>query len=90
MSNLPLTLPELGARDCTLRISAWFVDEGDRIEAGDRIAEVVTPGISCDVMATAGGWLIRIEQPLDATVQTGDVLAWVQPIVSSEPSGNQA
>lgn len=87
MSNLPLTLPELGARDCPLRISAWFVDEGDRVEAGDRIAEVVTPGISCDITATTGGRLVRIERPLDTIVHTGDVLAWVQPLTPSGPMG---
>lgn len=73
-----VVVPELGA-GLPLRISAWFVDPGDSVEAGDRLFEVLMAGITCDVAATCAGRISQIERPIDAEVRTGDTVAWIEP-----------
>lgn len=75
---IPLLVPELGAEKLPVRVSTWLVDLGDRILAGDRVVELVLPGMTFDVSSTASGRLVRIEKYSDAPVQTGDCLGWVE------------
>lgn len=77
--SVPIILPELGVRDGTVRISCWLVDLGDEVDAGDRVVEVLTPGITCDVSAPVSGVVTRIEKPFETTAKTGDVLGWIEP-----------
>jgi pyruvate/2-oxoglutarate dehydrogenase complex dihydrolipoamide acyltransferase (E2) component len=76
---VPILLPELGVRDGSVRISCWLVDLGDRVEAGDRIVEVLVPGITYDVQAPAAGVLARIDKPLESIAKTGEALGWIEP-----------
>jgi len=76
---VPIILPELGVRDGTVRISCWLVDLGDRVDAGDRVVEVLTPGITCDVSAPTSGTITRIEKPFETAAKTGEVLGWIEP-----------
>jgi pyruvate/2-oxoglutarate dehydrogenase complex dihydrolipoamide acyltransferase (E2) component len=75
---LPVILPDLGT-ETEIRVSSWLVDLGDRVEAGDRVAEVLMRGITFDVAATAAGVLTGIAKPLDAVVRPGDTLGWIEP-----------
>jgi pyruvate/2-oxoglutarate dehydrogenase complex dihydrolipoamide acyltransferase (E2) component len=79
MTPIPVTLPDLGAAGQPLRISAWFVEVGDHVEAGERLVEVVVPGITCDVPTPVAGQVIQIEKDLDAPVSPGDILVWIEP-----------
>jgi 2-oxoglutarate dehydrogenase E2 component (dihydrolipoamide succinyltransferase) len=76
---IPVPLPDLGTAGQPVRVSAWFVEVGDPVEAGEPILEVVTPGITCDVCAPAAGRVDRIIKDLDAPVLPGEVVAWVDP-----------
>ena len=74
----PILLPELGAGDEVVRISCWLVDVGDGVETGDRLVEVLMPGIAFDVPAPAAGVLTRMEKSCDAVVVPGDILGWIE------------
>ena len=76
---LPILLPELGAGGHSLRISSWFVEPGDVVEAGDCLAEVLTGGMTCDVPTPIAGRITALEKEIDAVVQSADVLAWIEP-----------
>jgi pyruvate/2-oxoglutarate dehydrogenase complex dihydrolipoamide acyltransferase (E2) component len=75
---VPVILPDLGT-ETEIRVSAWLVDLGDHVEAGDHIAEVLMRGITFDVSASAAGVLTGIAKPLDAVVCPGDTLGWIEP-----------
>lgn len=78
-SPIPIILPDLGAGDQPLRLSAWFVEPGDEVEPGDRVVEVLVAGMTCDIPSPAAGRISRLEKELDANVHPGDVLAWIEP-----------
>lgn len=77
--SLPLVVPELGAGDLPIRISTWLVDLGDDVLAGDRVVELVLPGMTFDVASPVSGRLIRIEKYSDSAVRAGDCLGWLEP-----------
>lgn len=74
----PITLPDLQSGSETVRVSCWLVDLGDNVEEGDRIVEVLIPGITNDIFAPCSGRLSHIEKMADAPVATGDVLGWIE------------
>lgn len=48
-------------------ISSWFYAEGDRVEAGDLLAEVMNEKVASELIALAGGTLeilVEAEQPV--------------------------
>jgi len=73
----PLTAPDVGASD--LRVSVWLIDMGDRAEQGERIVELLTPGMTFDVAMPVAGRITAIERAAGEQVQPGDVLAWIDP-----------
>jgi pyruvate/2-oxoglutarate dehydrogenase complex dihydrolipoamide acyltransferase (E2) component len=74
----PVRLPDLGAGDEELRVSCWLVDLGDAVDAGDRIVEILSDGVTFDVTAEQSGTVTRIERALDSIVRPGDVLGWLE------------
>ena len=84
---VPIELPELGAEDGLVRVSSWFVELGDRVEAGEQVVEVLLPVMTFDVSAPSAGVLKCIEKSLDATVKTGDILGWIAPEPISAEDG---
>jgi pyruvate/2-oxoglutarate dehydrogenase complex dihydrolipoamide acyltransferase (E2) component len=72
-------LPDLGTAGAAVCVSAWFVEPGDDVEAGEPILEVVIPGVTCDVCSPAAGRIESLVSAIDARVMPGDVVAWLQP-----------
>lgn len=77
-SLVAVALPALGTAGEAVFVSAWFVEPGDSVEAGEPILEVVTAGITCDVCSPAAGRISRLTKEIDAPVLAGDVVAWVE------------
>lgn len=76
----PIRLPDLKTREEPIRVSTWLVDLGETVEPGERLVDVLIPGVSFAVASTAGGRLVKIECSTDSEVQPGDVLAWLEPV----------
>lgn len=74
----PIILPDLGAGETPVRISGWLVEPGEQVIQGDRVVEVVLPGLTFDVPAPLSGRLVRIEKGLSSPVQPGEVLGWIE------------
>ena len=60
-------------------LQQWLVERGDEVYAGERIAEIVTPGILVSVAAPCSGRIDSIVAVAQATIRPGDVLAWIVP-----------
>jgi pyruvate/2-oxoglutarate dehydrogenase complex dihydrolipoamide acyltransferase (E2) component len=74
--RVPITLPELGSPHA--RFSLWHISVGDRVNEGDRVAEVLIPGATFDVPAPAGGTLAeRLTLPNDP-LNPGQVLGVIE------------
>ena len=76
-SRFPITVPELGSGSESVRVSAWLVEVGQTVIAGDRVVEVLVPGVTCDIEAARTGELVEVTRPVDAVVAPGDVLGWI-------------
>lgn len=84
MTSTPIALPDLGAGSLATRVSMWLADIGETVHAGDRLVEVLLPGMTFDVASPATGRLARIERFIDAVVRPGDVLGWIEPAEADE------
>jgi len=73
----PVLVTDQGTEEAVVRVSCWFVEPGDVVEAGDRIAELMLPGITFDVPSPSAGIVSGIEQSAGAIVHVGDVLGWI-------------
>ena len=72
----PILLPDLGA--ATARLSLWYVRPGEAVYEGDRVAEVLVPGVTFDVAAPTSGVLReRFALPGDA-VSPGQELGTIE------------
>jgi pyruvate/2-oxoglutarate dehydrogenase complex dihydrolipoamide acyltransferase (E2) component len=79
-SPIPVVLPDLGTAGIAVTVSAWFVEPGDNVEAGEAILEVMIPGVTSDVCSPAPGRIDRLVSAIDARVMPGDVVAWLEPL----------
>ena len=73
----PVRLPELGVEQ--VLVTSWFVRPGESVEAGERLVEVLMPGVTIIVSAPTSGTLRSIDRPVDASARTGEVLGWIAP-----------
>jgi pyruvate/2-oxoglutarate dehydrogenase complex dihydrolipoamide acyltransferase (E2) component len=72
--RFPITLPDLGVGAV---LSLWHVRPGDPVFEGDRVAEVLLPGVTFDVPAPRTGVLAeRLAMPNDP-VTAGQVLGTI-------------
>jgi pyruvate/2-oxoglutarate dehydrogenase complex dihydrolipoamide acyltransferase (E2) component len=75
--RVPITVPDLGAGDEKIRISAWLVDVGQTVVAGDNVVEVLVPGITFDIQAGQTGELVEVTKAVDEFVAPHDVVGWI-------------
>lgn len=86
-SLIPVVLPDLGTAGAAVRVSAWFVEPGDEVDAGESILEVGMPGMTCDVCSPASGRVDRLVRAIDAAITPGDVVAWLEAATPANSSG---
>ncbi|MFN0053655.1 MAG: lipoyl domain-containing protein [Planctomycetales bacterium] len=78
--SLPITVPDLGTGDETVRLSAWFVEPGESLAPGDSLFEILISGVTCSVAAQSAGRLARIDRALGSIVRPGDTVGWLESI----------
>ena len=79
LEEYQLKVPDLGAEEQVVRLSCWLVDIGDYVNAGDRVVELVLPGITCDISSEVAGVLEKIQVVENAQVHPGMVLGIIRP-----------
>lgn len=70
--------PDLGSPG-PIGVSAWFVEVGETVRSGDRLVELLLPGVTYDVAAPVSGRLAKVFAALNADVTTGDLLGYIDP-----------
>ncbi len=69
--------PDLGSSE-PLRVSGWLVDLGETVRAGDRLVELLLPGVTYDVAAPVTGRLVAVAAATNSTVRPGDPLGTIE------------
>lgn len=73
----PIILPQLGDTMNEGTITRWFKKEGDKVQKGEALFEVLTDKANMEVEATASGYLRAVTRRENETVPTGEVIAYV-------------
>ena len=73
---VPIRVPDLGTERA--RLSVWFVQPGERVYEGDRVAELLIPGATIDVSAPATGLLRETTMRVNDAVTPGQILGTVE------------
>lgn len=73
--RVPLTLPEMGTGRITF--SLWYVRVGESVWQGDRVAEVLIPGVAYEVQAPTDGVLGEQAVFPGDPLSPGQVLGWI-------------
>ena len=74
---VPIVAPDLGSTEPS-RLSAWLVEVGETVRAGDRVVELLLPGLTVDVAAPASGRLSTATTALNASVVAGQVVGTIE------------
>lgn len=76
--RIAVRVPATGNSASVLTVSLWLVEIGEWVEAGDRVVELLIPGITWDVASPVAGQLDEIVSNAGARVRPGDVLGWLK------------
>jgi pyruvate/2-oxoglutarate dehydrogenase complex dihydrolipoamide acyltransferase (E2) component len=74
---VPILAPDLGSTEPS-RLSAWLVEVGETVRTGDRVAELLLPGLTVDVAAPASGRLSDSKAALNALIVAGQTLGTIE------------
>ena len=77
--GVPVTVPKLNNNDVAYVLLSWLVEDSQRVQEGDPIAEVETSKAVEEMVAALPGTL-RQEVPAGADCQPGDVIARLVPV----------
>lgn len=69
--------PDLGSSE-PVRVSGWLVEVGETVRIGDRLVELLMPGVTYDVAAPATGRLMEMNAAAGVSVRPGDVLGAIE------------
>lgn len=69
------------------RLVEWKKKEGDAVAAGDVLAEVETDKAVMELVARAGGTLLKLAVPVGTTVPVANVVAWIGTPGEAVPDG---
>ena len=77
--NVEIELPDLGdeAGDHAT-VAEWYFEEGDVIQEGDELLQVIAENFTIDIPATVSGVLIEQLMDVEELVRVGDPVAIVE------------
>jgi len=76
---IPVIMPDLQSDSAQHVVSAWFISTDDNVVQGDRLVEILLPGMTVDIPAPVTGRLASIEKRERAAVTTDEILGWIEP-----------
>ena len=75
-----IRVPEIGAERDRVEVGAWLVEVGQNFIEGDRLVELVLPGVVFHVAAEESGRIVEMKRHSGTPVAEGELLA----IIASE------
>lgn len=79
-----VTVPKFAEGATVIRLSQWLRREGEKVDAGDYLAEATTDKIAIYIEAPIGGYVHEILVAEGEEVQVGQVIALMVPDPSEE------
>lgn len=70
-----IVLPELGFGDQSAKVSLWLAKQGESVEEGEPLVEILCGAATFDVSAKASGVLVKKLVETDESVRVGQALA---------------
>ena len=70
-------MPHMGLTTVEGTVVEWLVREGDTVEQGQPLVEILTDKVSTQVEAPTSGSIIKIVVPKDSVVQVTEALCWI-------------
>ncbi|WP_417385903.1 biotin/lipoyl-containing protein [Gimesia sp.] len=80
--STPILVPSVNSSTQPLKVSLWLTHAGEEVTSGDRVVELLIPGVTFDVEAPCAGRIVSCECQAGAEVTTGMVLGWIEPLNS--------
>src|SRR5258708_33334042 len=74
----PIQMPRLGETVAEGTIGAWLKQEGETVEKGEALAEVITDKITAELPSPLAGRLGKILVKADETVEVGTDIALIE------------
>jgi len=68
-------------------VSRWLKREGERVEAGDSLCEIITDKATFEYEVEEAGVLLSIYAPRKSTVPVGYVIAFIGEVCEEPPEG---
>jgi pyruvate dehydrogenase E2 component (dihydrolipoamide acetyltransferase) len=78
MALISVYMPKFGMTMTHGVITHWHKTEGDRIEKGQPLLSVETEKVNVDIEAPASGTIVEISFEVDAEVEVGAVVAYIE------------
>ncbi len=75
MSLREIIMPELGFADQSAKVSLWLVKQGEAVEEGEPLVEILCGAATVDISAKESGVLVRKLVDADESVHAGQTLA---------------
>ena len=82
----PILVPTVNSSSQPLKVSLWLTHAGESVATGDRVVELLIPGVTFDVEAPCAGMIISCECQPGVEVTTGMILGWIEPLDSETES----
>ena len=77
MARLAIRMPKMSMTMTEGEMGPWLVEEGEHIESGDVVCEVMTDKVDMEVESTVSGVLVEIVAR-EGMVAVGEPIAWVE------------
>jgi len=77
--RVEVKVPELGGSDVTeADVSFWYYDEGEEVDEGEDLVEILTDKAAFNISAPASGTLAEVNAGEGETVKVGQVLGVIE------------
>jgi len=73
----PVIMPTFGSKEGEAKITIWFKEVGDTVEADESLFEAETDKATVEVPASESGVLLQVITPAGETVPLKAVVAWI-------------
>lgn len=81
-------MPKAGSEMTEGEIVKWFKKEGEQVQAGEVLLEIVTDKVNMEVEAEVSGTLLKIVHPEGAVVPVVETIAWIGTAGEAVPGGD--
>ncbi|HSO28173.1 MAG TPA: biotin/lipoyl-containing protein, partial [Anaerolineales bacterium] len=84
-----VTMPQLGESVDEATITRWLKSVGEPVEEFEPLLEVNTDKVDSEIPSPAAGVVLDILIPEGATINAGDLLAWIGPAGAEAPASEE-